>query len=209
MSQRRVYGRARGPLGRIAEPFAARARRRRVEEFLSEAGVTRQTRVLDIGCGGYGLRALLPGYDITGVDLVDRPEYEGRFVRADASEHLPFGDQEFDVAWANSVIEHVPPARRPAFASEVRRVARGWFVQTPAVGFPIEPHALLPAAHWLPPALRRRYWRLGAGGDPDEVRLLRRRELEILFGPARPERFGPLTKSWVCVQAPGPVGSRA
>ena len=28
------------------------------------------------------------------------------------------------------------------------------------------------------------------------------RELERLFGPAGRERFGPLTKSWVCVRAP-------
>jgi hypothetical protein len=100
------------------------------------------------------------------------------------------------------VIEHVPPARRAAFAAELRRVARGWYVQTPARSFPIEPHSLLPGAHWLTPSLRRRYWRLGAGGDPDEVALLSRRELEALFGPARRERFGPFTKSWISVRLP-------
>ena len=159
-------------------------------------------RILDIGCGAFGLRALLPEFNITGVDVVERPEYPGPFVCADATRELPFADQEFDISYANSVIEHIAPARRQAFARELRRVARGWYVQTPAVGFPIEPHALLPAAHWLPQELRRRYWRLGAGGDPDEVKLLPRRELEALFGPAVRERFGPLTKSWISVQAP-------
>jgi SAM-dependent methyltransferase len=186
----------------VAEPFAARARRRRLEQFMRVTGVGPETRILDVGCGGFGLRALLPDFDITGVDLVARPEYPGPFVRADATEHLPFDDQEFEIGYANSVIEHLAPERRPAFARELRRVSRGWYVQTPAMSFPIEPHALLPAAHWLPRALRRRYWRLGAGGDPDEVQLLRRRELELLFGPAIPERFGPLTKSWVCVRSP-------
>ena len=56
----------------------------------------------------------------------------------------------------------------PAFAAEMRRVARGWFVQTPAWSFPIEPHALLPvrplaaaraAAPVLAPGRRR-----GVGG---------------------------------------------
>jgi SAM-dependent methyltransferase len=197
-----IYARARGPLGQVAEPFAARARRRRLEQFLRLAGVGLETRILDVGCGGFGLRALLPEFDITGVDVVERPEYQGPFVCADATRHLPFGEGEFDIAYANSVIEHIPPASRPTFASELRRVARGWYVQTPAMAFPIEPHALLPAAHWLPREVRRRYWRLGAGGDPDEVQLLRRRELEFLFGPAIRERFGPLTKSWVCVKAP-------
>ncbi|HEY5316960.1 MAG TPA: class I SAM-dependent methyltransferase [Solirubrobacteraceae bacterium] len=202
MTQGRIYARARGPLGQFAEPFAARARRRRLAQFLGLAGVGPETRILDVGCGGFGLRASLPEFNITGVDVVERPEYAGPFVRADATQHLPFEDGEFDIGYANSVIEHIPPALRPAFASELRRVARGWYVQTPALGFPIEPHALLPAAHWLPRAARRRYWRLGAGGDPDEVQLLRRGELELLFGPAIRERFGPLTKSWVCVRAP-------
>ena len=202
MTERRIYGRARGPLGRVAEPFAARARRRRLEQFLERAGVGPETRIVDIGCGAFGLRASLPDFDITGVDRVERPEYPGPFVRADATERLPFEDRQFDIAYANSVIEHIPPARRAAFAGELRRVARGWYVQTPALGFPIEPHALLPAAHGLPRGVRRRYWALGAGGDPDEVQLLRRSEFERLFGPAMRERFGPLTKSWVCVRAP-------
>jgi len=96
----------------------------------------------------------------------------------------------------------VPPQRRAAFATELRRVARGWYVQTPAVSFPIEPHSLLPGAHWLPRRLRGRYWRLGAGSDIDEIHLLRRRELETLFGAARRERFGPLTKSWIALRRP-------
>ena len=131
-----------------------------------------------------------------------RPGYPGPFVQADATERLPFADGEFDLAYCNSVIEHVPPARRPAFAAELRRVARGWYVQTPARSFPIEPHSLLPGAHWLPVALRRNYWRLGATGAWEEVALLRRAELEALFGAAEPERFGPLTKSWISVRRP-------
>jgi hypothetical protein len=78
---------------------------------------------------------------------------------------------------------------------------RGWFVQTPAWSFPIEPHALLPFAHWLPEKLRRPYWRFGAAGDWEEISLLKRVEIEALFGPALAERGGPLTKSWVCVRA--------
>ena len=131
-----------------------------------------------------------------------RPGYPGPFVQADAAERLPLGDGEFDLAYCNSVIEHVAPARRPAFAAEVRRVARGWYVQTPARSFPIEPHSLLPGAHWLPVGVRRRYWGLGAAGAWEDIALLGRGELERLFGPAEPERFGPLTKSWVSVRLP-------
>ncbi len=145
-----------------------------------------------------------PNLDITGVDLTERPAYPGPFVRADAAAGLPFADDEFDLIYCSSVIEHVPPPRRASFATEARRVGRGWFVQTPALSFPIEPHSLLPFAHWLPPRLRKPYWSLGAAGAWEDISLLSRRELQVLFGPASPERFGPLVKSWVCVRAPSP-----
>ncbi|MDQ6817837.1 MAG: class I SAM-dependent methyltransferase [Actinomycetota bacterium] len=207
MPARRVYDRARGPLPRLAEPFAQRGRTRRLEWFLRAAGVGPQTRIVDIGCGEGGLIGLAPQLSVTGVDVQERPGYPGSFVCADATKRLPFADGEFDLAYANSVIEHIPPAKRDAFARELRRVARGWYVQTPAISFPIEPHSLLPAAHWLPRSARRRYWHLGAGGDPDEVHLLGRRELEALFGPAIRERFGPLTKSWISLLPPPSVAT--
>jgi SAM-dependent methyltransferase len=202
----RVYGTARGPLARLAAPLAARARRRRHARFFGLTALPPGGRVLDVGCGALGLRALEPELDVTGVDLVAHPDYPGAFVQADATAGLPFADGEFDLVYCSSVIEHVPPVRRPAFAAELRRVARGWYVQTPAYSFPLEPHSLLPGAHWLPPRLRRRYWRLGAAGDWERIELLRRGELESLFGPARAERFGPLVKSWVCVR-PVPAAS--
>ncbi len=201
-SAQRVYATARGPLARLASPLAARARSRRHTRFFALARLAPGARVLDLGCGRIGLRALEPGLDITGVDLQERPDYPGPFVRADAAAGLPFGDDEFDLVYCSSVIEHVAPARREAFAAELRRVGRGWFVQTPAFSFPLEPHSLLPAAHWLPVGLRRRYWRLGAAGGWEEISLLRRAEVQRLFGPARAERFGPLVKSWVCVRPP-------
>jgi SAM-dependent methyltransferase len=192
---------------RLASPLAGRARERRHAELFPLTGVRAGMRVVDVGCGALGLRALEPGLDVTGVDLVDRPGYPGPFVRADAAERLPFEDGAFDLAYASSVIEHVAPARRARFAAELRRVATGWYVQTPAWSFPVEPHALLPAAHWLPVPLRRRYWRLGAQAGWEDIRLLRRWELAALFpgGAVVGERLGPLTKSWVAI---APVGSQ-
>src|SRR5665213_1562225 len=201
-SSREIYATARGPLARLASPLAARARARRHARFFALTRLSAGARVLDVGCGRIGLRALEPTLDITGVDLSERPNYPGPFVQADASIGLPFADGEFELVYCSSVIEHVPPPRRAAFAAAVRRVGRGWFVQTPAFSFPIEPHALLPFAHWLPPRLRRPYWKLGATGKWEDISLLRRAELETLFGPAQAERVGPLTKSWVCVRTP-------
>lgn len=206
-----VYPTARGPLARLVSPYAARARRRRHERFFAFARLPPGGRVLDVGCGRLGLRALEPALDITGLDLAPVPGYPGPFVQGDPAEGLPFADDQFDLVYCNSVIEHVPRGRRDAFAAELRRVGRGWYVQTPAWSFPLEPHALLPFAHWLPAGLRRRYWRLGAAGNWEEIELLRRAEVGRLFGgPVLAERFGPLVKSWVCVRpcnfrTPGPL----
>ena len=182
---------------------AGEARARRHARFFPLTGVTATSRVVDVGCGGVGLRALEPALDITGVDVDPRPDYPGPFVQADAAAKLPFEDDAFDLAYSNSVVEHIDPGRRARFAAELRRVARGWYVQTPAIGFPLDPHSLLPFAHWLPVPLRRPYWRLGAGGEWEDIHLLRRSEMALLFGDPRAERVGPLVKSWVSIR---PVG---
>jgi hypothetical protein len=194
-----VYATARGPFARLASPFAARARTRRHARLFPELQAS--ARVVDIGCGALGLRALEAARDITGVDRLVRPEYPGPFVQADVLEGLPFADGEFDLAYSSSVIEHVAPGDRARFAAEVSRVAKAVFVQTPAWSFPVEPHSLLPFAHWLPVGLRRRYWRYGAARHWEEIALLRRRELAVLFPGCeiRAERFGPLAKSWVAI----------
>ena len=200
-----VYATAKpGPRTRLSSALAGRARVRRHERFRALTGADSGTRIVDVGCGRLGLRAFEPDLDITGVDLVDRAEYPGEFVRADATQRLPFDDGAFDLAYSNSVVEHLPPDRRQAFAAELRRVSRGWWVQTPALSFPIEPHALLPFAHWLPVALRKPYWRLGVAGEWEDAQLLRRRDLEALFpeGTVLPERWGGLAKSWISVRRP-------
>jgi SAM-dependent methyltransferase len=186
---------------RAASAVALRARDQRHARIFALTGATLETRIVDIGCGTLGLRRHTPDHDITGVDRVARPEYPGPLVVADVLDGLPFADGEFDLAYCSSVIEHIAPAQRAAFAAELRRVARGWYVQTPAYSCPIEPHALLPFAHWLPPAVRRPYWRLGVAGEWEEIELLRRAEMRALFGEPVAERVGPLTKSWISVKA--------
>jgi SAM-dependent methyltransferase len=197
-----VYGTARGQTrARIASPIAARARARRHASFFGLTGLGPGMRVLDVGCGTVGLRALEPELEITGVDLSPRPTYPGPFLQADVTAGLPYADGEFDLVYSSSVIEHVPRARREAFAAEVNRVGRGLYVQTPAYGFPVEPHSLLPFAHWLPASVRKPYWRLGAQGFWEDIDLLKRAEMARLFGaPVHAERLGPLAKSWIAIR---------
>ncbi len=195
-----VYATAGGPLARLAGPAAASARARRHARFFGLAQLPEGGTVLDVGCGVLGLRAQEPELAITGLDLAKRPTIQARSCALTPPTGCRSTTTRSISCTARASIEHVPPARRAAFAAELRRVGRGWFVQTPAFGFPLEPHSLLPGAHWLTPRLRRPYWRLGVTGGWEEISLLRRAELESLFGPALPERFGALVKSWVSVR---------
>jgi SAM-dependent methyltransferase len=188
---------------RLAGPLAGRARARRRRMYLELMRPSAGDAVVDVGCGSVGLATLgVPGR-ITGVDRHERPDYPGeRFVAADAR-RLPFRDDEFDVAYSNSLIEHVPPGDRERVAAEIARVGRRVFVQTPNRGFPVEPHALLPLVHWLPRRVGRRLWRLGVTGEPfDDIQLLSAREMRRLFPGAEihRERVGPLTKSLIAVR---------
>jgi hypothetical protein len=64
---------------------------------------------------------------------------------------LPFDDNAFDVAYSNSVIEHVRTwENQVRFAAEIRRVAPRYYVQTPNAAFPIEPHVMGLGIQWLP-----------------------------------------------------------
>jgi hypothetical protein len=122
---------------------------------------------------------------------------------------LPFDDQSFDVVHSNSCVEHVGDlADEMQAASEIRRVAPRYFVQTPCRATPFEPHFQFPFFGLLP--FGARVWlvrRLGLGhGDRKdaeanvrEVRLLNKREVRRAFPDATiwTERVLGLPKSFV------------
>ena len=112
---------------------------------------------------------------------------------------MPFRDREFDVAFSNSLIEHVPVASREQVAREIRRVADRYFVQTPNRWFPIEPHYMLPLFQFLPRRLRHYYDRRF---HDEQIDLLTPRELRGLFPDAaiHGERVFGLTKSLLAVR---------
>jgi hypothetical protein len=64
---------------------------------------------------------------------------------------LPFPDGAFDLVFSNSVIEHIEDSsQRRAFAREIARVGKRYWVQTPNRGFPVEMHLWMPLLHWFP-----------------------------------------------------------
>jgi hypothetical protein len=120
---------------------------------------------------------------------------------------------EVDVVVCNSVIEHVGRwADIARCAEELRSVTSDGWVQTPAFGFPVEPHFALPVIHWLAQPVQARLLgvvpHFGSTSDrsPGRLRekveannLLTWREFRHLFADAthQRERVGPLTKSYI------------
>jgi hypothetical protein len=109
---------------------------------------------------------------------------------------LQFADASFDLAFANSAIEHVGTFEdQRQFAREMMRVGRRLYCQTPNRWFPVEFHYLALLVHWLPRScftygMHRRLTVRGILGKPSReqslelrssIRLLSRRELRILF----------------------------
>ena len=187
-------------------------REQRYRMFLELCGVQPEERILDVGAGrGGALERFNSTNPITAVDLapledgwLSRPNVE---VKVADGTSLPFADGEFPVAFSSSVIEHIPNELQPAFASEIRRVGRRYFVQTPNRYFPIEPHYQLPLFQFLPERVRRalnRRFTLGwrERGSWEEANLLSARDLKRLFPDAeihREKLFG-LTKSLMAVR---------
>jgi hypothetical protein len=198
-----------------------RFRRRRMKQFFALLAPTLADRVVDIGGSVHTWGSESETHAPFSVTLVNNLQYEDvageRFqsIEADATA-LPFSDNAFDIAFSNSVIEHLGTwEKQQAFAREARRVAPKLWIQTPARSFPIEAHLLAPYIQYLPKSLQHRIVRwtprglLNPGvvhGIVDEVRLLTYREVARLFPDCRilRERFFGLTKSYIAVRVQGP-----
>jgi hypothetical protein len=109
--------------------------------------------------------------------------------------------------FSSSTIEHVPKELQETFASEIWRVGRRYFVQTPNRYFPIEPHYQFPLFQFLPHRVQRvlnRRFTLGwqPKGSWEEINLLSSRQLKRLFPDAEihRERVLGLTKSLMAVR---------
>ena len=134
-------------------------------------------------------------------------------IVGDARDMRAFVNQEFDVVFSNSVIEHVGSYQQQRrMAEEVRRVGKRYCVQTPNRYFPIEPHVLLPFFQFFPFKLQvfllshfRSPWGWKLANKQEAIdyvrgiRLLTEKELKKLFPEATiyKEKFLGMTKSFL------------
>jgi hypothetical protein len=194
--------------------------RRIVDDVIRE---NQQCRILDIGGTPSYWETFAASLDwkrvhVTTTNLTvlktTRPEIKSLAI--DARDMKEFGDLSFDIVHSNSVIEHVGRWNEMALmASEVRRLAPRYFVQTPYFWFPIEPHALFPFLHWMPESWRYRIlmkrtcgcWQRSTNvGDAvktiQDALLLDRRQMQFLFPDAEivSERAFGFTKSLIAVR---------
>jgi hypothetical protein len=202
--------------------FSNKLRARRFRQFeLLAASMPLPLRILDVGGtndfwekrGWVGRRDV----QIFSLNLVPEKQLHENVkpLTGNATDLSQFGDASFDIAFSNSVIEHLftfESQRR--MATEIQRVGKAFWVQTPNFWFPMEPHFQVPGWQWMPLDLRIaiiQRWRCGWRGPcadrtaarklVEEVRLLTRNTLTTLFPGAAliPERFCGLVKSWTVV----------
>ena len=224
----------------IITPVMTRFRKRRLASLVAAYPDLSNYRVLDVG-GRPGIWNLLKEHygvepqsltllnvaaDVEAIDsaaagvcssahIGDASSVSYDLVVGDGR-RLPFADKSFDLAFSNSVIEHVGSfADMENFAAECDRVAKNIYIQTPNHWFPIEPHLVCAFIHWLPRNIYRKVsflsvnyalfaWRSASLNrifydEFDSIRLLRRSQLAALFPNHQigGEKVMGLTKSFI------------
>lgn len=193
-------------------------------ELLSKVDSGNPIRILDVG----GLEVYwdsmnFTGYDnvhITLLNLEEVPTKGANFksMKGDATNLSMFKDNEFDIVFSNSVIEHLYTFENQLkMANEARRVGRYYYIQTPNYYFPFEPHWLFPLFQYFPFRLKlflTMNFNLGhykkitdrnlATNIVNEVTLLTEKEMRKLFpdGKLYREYFGGLVKSITMYTSP-------
>lgn len=222
-------------LRRVAVRSSQSCRIERAQLFLKRLQPSATDKIIDLGGGKGGyLAGILPyraNVTIADVDptmlQTAADTYGFGTVRLDGSATFPIADQEYDVVFCSSVIEHITGPRedifdildskqftdsaraaQASFAAELRRIGKRYFVQTPYKYFPVEPHSFLPFfIVWLPRrwqikllAFTGRHWIKHVQAD---FRLLTVKEMRQLFPDAEIvlERYCGLVKSIVAIKA--------
>lgn len=202
---------------KFLRPFQQFSRRRRTATFKERIHLHPGQRVIDLGGTPEIWQFVETPLDITLVNIAFNPEMDASiapqhtftFAVGDACK-LDYPSGSFDLAFSNSVIEHVgDDDRQERFAEEVRRLAPRYWVQTPSKWFPLEAHTGMPFWWFYPQRLRDRLissWRRKLPEWTEMVEtttVLEKRKLREMFPDSTiaNERLLGFVKSYVVYKA--------
>lgn len=119
-----------------------------VPDFQKHYGLTKDSSVLDVGCGkGFMLHdfmQIIPGIKVRGIDIseygvANTLEDVKPFAQMGNAKSLPFADKTFDLVISINTIHNLPPAECREALKEIQRVARrGSFITVDAYRTPEE-----------------------------------------------------------------------
>ncbi len=199
---------------RVNNSLSYRLRKKRFEIFLQQINPSKDTKIIDIG----GTEVIWKDNNLdkqVTILNINFGDIDKNFIyiKADAC-NTGIKNKSYDVAYSNSVIEHVGDfGRQKQFANEIKRIAKSYFIQTPNKHFPLEQHFLFPFFQYLPKklklfiGLRWKYSTVYIGGkdylkhEIENIRLLTKNELKELFPDAIiiKEKFFGFTKSFIVI----------
>lgn len=133
--------------------------------------IPRGSKILEVGCGGGELLALMSraGFDCYGIEPY--PQYSFQFdetrIMRGYSEEIPFENGAFDLVVAKDVLEHVSDVTRSVV--EMIRVSKKYvYIMSPNYCYPYEAHFKVPFFPFMPKPIARIYLRL-LGFSKDDV----------------------------------------
>lgn len=201
----------------VVMPF----RKKRMALFLKIIKPQQPERILDVGGTAYNWELTSCNNEISLLNLSGMNNVNAKLssnlshVVGDGTA-LEYDDNEFDIVFSNSVIEHVGSLEKQRdYANEVCRVGKRIWIQTPAKEFFFEPHYITPFVHWLPKSLQKKLvrnfslWGLITRPNSEDVeafvehiRLLSLEEIRELFPNCTilKERFLFMTKAYLIIK---------
>jgi len=200
--------------------LANKFRRKRFRIFLELIkNISKPVNILDIG-GTETFWKMMEFHDpgqikvtIINTEKINITLPNFKFIQQDARDLSGFRENEFDLVFSNSVIEHLGNYEdQKNLAGEIIRIGKKYFIQTPNYYFPVEPHFMFPMFQFLPKPLKIMLltnfnlgWHKKCINKADalnlinSIRLLKMNEILSLFPDSNiyKEKFLFLTKSFI------------
>jgi methyltransferase family protein len=202
---------------RMMGPFSKKTRRTRMALLESLLSLRPAMRILDLGgqpdiWDYVGAPLEITILNLPGIAAAAPAGtiHQFKFVEGDACNVTAYGDKSFEVVFSNSVIEHVgDEEKQQAFAEEVRRLGRKYWVQTPSIWFPIEAHTGMPFWFFMPQVIRANYIKNWERKLPDWTEMVKgttvlsKRQMQDYFfdGAILTERKFGVPKSYIAYKA--------